>query len=117
MERKWVHFLFAMAGLALIFLSVKTSEWVWGFFGKPKTLIIYTASFVVSGAVVFWTWRSEEIFGLASECVTELSKVAWPTRRETMAATLVVIITVIVASVFLGVFDFLWASMTGLLYS
>jgi preprotein translocase subunit SecE len=72
---------------------------------------------VVSGVAVWWAWRNEEIFGLASECVTELSKVAWPTRRETGAATLVVIITVIIASVFLGVFDFLWASLTGLLYS
>lgn len=117
MERKWVHLLFAMAGLALVFLSVKTTEWVWGAFGKPKPLIVYAASFVVTGAVVLWAWRNEEIFGLASECVTELSKVAWPTRRETIAATLVVIVTVIIASVFLGVFDFLWASLTGLLYS
>ena len=69
MERKWVHLLFAMAGLALVFLSVKTTEWVWGAFSKPKPLIVYAASFVVAGAVVLWAWRSEEIFGVLPSSV------------------------------------------------
>jgi preprotein translocase subunit SecE len=116
MERKWVHFLYAMAGLALVFLLVKTGEWVWSYFAKPKQLILYAAAFVVSGGVVWLAWRSEEIFGLATEVVTELSKVAWPTRRETGMATLVVIVTVIVASLFLGMFDAIWAGMTGVIY-
>ena len=116
MERKWVHFLFAMAGLALVFLLVKTTDWVWSFFGKPSQMIVYAGSFVVAGVVVWVAWRNEEIFGLASECVTELSKVAWPTRRETSAATLVVIVTVIIASIFLGVFDGLWSALTRVIY-
>ena len=117
MERKWVHILFAAAGLARVFLLVRTSEWVWSYFAKPKQLIIYTTSFVLAGVGVYSAWRNEEIFGLASECVTELSKVSWPTRKETSAATLVVIVTVIIASLLLGVFDATWAYMTSLLYS
>lgn len=116
MERKWVHLLFAIAGLALVFLLIKTGDWVWSYFGKPKQLLLYSVSFVVATVVSYLAWSSEEIFGLASECVTELSKVAWPTRQETTAATLVVIVTVIIASVFLGVFDALWAALTGVLY-
>lgn len=116
MERKWVHILFATTGLALVFLLVKTSEWVWSYFAKPKPLIVYAGSLILAGVGVFWAWRNEEIFGLASECVAELSKVSWPTRKETGMATIVVIVTVIIASLLLGVFDATWAYLTGLLY-
>jgi preprotein translocase subunit SecE len=116
MDRKWVHFLYAMAGLVTIFLLIKTGDWVWSLFAKPKPLILYAASFVVGSVAIWLAWRSEELFGLASECVAELSKVSWPTRRETGAATLVVIVTVIIASIFLGIFDALWAYLTGHLY-
>jgi preprotein translocase SecE subunit len=117
MERKWVHLLYAVAGVALVYLLKQTTEWVWSYFGKPKPLIVYAASILVAGGTTWWASRNEEIFGLASECVTELGKVAWPTRQETTAATLVVIVTVIIASLFLGVFDATWAFVTGVLFN
>jgi len=39
--------------------------------------------------------------------VAELKKVAWPTRRETTVYTIVVIVTVVVVSALIGVFDIL----------
>ena len=116
MERKWVHFLFALAGIVAYLLLKLTSEWIWSYFGKPKSYITIPISFIVASAAVFVAWRSEEIFTLASECVTELMKVSWPMRKETMTATLVVIVTVIIASTFLGIFDGIWASLSRLLY-
>jgi len=116
MERKWVHFLFAAGGIIALFLLAKTGDWIWSYFGKPKPLVVYGLAALVAGIAVWVAWRNEEIFTLASECITELSKVSWPTRRETMAATLVVIVTVIIASGFLGMFDALWAYLTKLLY-
>ena len=95
---------------------LKTGAWVWEFFAKPKVLLLYAGSTLLTGIVSYLAWRNEELFNLASECVAELSKVAWPTRRETGMATIVVIVTVIVASVFLGVFDALWAALTAVLY-
>jgi preprotein translocase subunit SecE len=47
--------------------------------------------------------RSREFL---EECWTELKKVHWPTRQETQAATLVVIIAVIVVALYLGLVDF-----------
>lgn len=116
MERKWVHFLYAAAALALYVLVKNTGDWVWSFFGKPKALIVYSVSAVIVGVAVWIAWRNEQVFTLASECVTELGKVTWPTRRETMTATVVVIVTVIIASAFLGIFDGLWSSLTKFLY-
>jgi len=42
-----------------------------------------------------------------SEVVAEMRKVHWPTRKETYAATVVVIAVTVVIAVFLGVVDFL----------
>jgi preprotein translocase SecE subunit len=116
MESKWVHFLYAVAGFTLIFLFFKTGDWVWSYFSKPKPLPLYLGSLGIGGLITWLAWRNAELFNLASEVVAELGKVAWPTRRETGMATLVVIVTVVLASVILGIFDALWAGMTALLY-
>lgn len=39
------------------------------------------------------------------EVMAELKRVTWPSKKETMAATWVVIITVIILSIFLGIVD------------
>ena len=46
--------------------------------------------------------RSREFL---EECWSELKKVHWPSRKETQAATLVVIIGVVVVSLYLGLVD------------
>ena len=38
----------------------------------------------------------------------EMSKVTWPPRKELLQATGVVIVAVIIAGVYIGVFDFIW---------
>ena len=38
----------------------------------------------------------------------ELAKVTWPPRKELLTATGVVIVAVIIAGVYIGVFDFIW---------
>jgi len=40
------------------------------------------------------------------ECWIELKKVHWPTRKETQAATIVVIIGVTIVALYLGLVDF-----------
>jgi preprotein translocase subunit SecE len=40
------------------------------------------------------------------EAKTELKKVTWPTPKQTVASTSVVIIVVVIIAVFLGVVDF-----------
>jgi len=59
----------------------------------------------IAGVVCF---RNSEVRRLSDEVASELSKVTWPTRQETWAATIVVIVTVAVASLYLGIFDAIW---------
>ena len=40
-----------------------------------------------------------------TEVVSELRKVHWPTRQETVAATIVVIVVVMIVSLWLGIVD------------
>ena len=40
------------------------------------------------------------------EAKTELKKVTWPSRKDSLAATVIVLVTVIIVAVILGIFDF-----------
>jgi preprotein translocase subunit SecE len=51
-----------------------------------------------------------------TDVVLELSKVTWPTRKETYASTIVVIVTSLIAAAVVGAFDFVWSYFTDLLY-
>jgi preprotein translocase subunit SecE len=48
----------------------------------------------------------ERIIRFLKEAKGELKKVTWPTPKQTLASTSVVIIVVIIVSVFLGIVDF-----------
>jgi preprotein translocase SecE subunit len=115
---RYVHMMFAAGGLLLAFLLVQTGDWLWTFVSKakPPDLYINLGGFILAGLIAFRLWRSERVFGLASEVVNELKKVTWPTRKETSAATVVVIITVLIAAVILWAFDLFWIKITGLIY-
>lgn len=79
--------------------------------GRDVTLTRVIAFAIALGAAVF-VIRHGPTFQLANEVVDELAKVTWPTREETGNATVVVIVTVIVCSAYLGVFDAVWLSLT-----
>lgn len=49
------------------------------------------------------------------QTVGELRKVTWPSREEALSLTRIVLIVTIVMSAILGVLDFLFARMVGLL--
>ena len=98
-------------------------QWIWvtlswddpfigGVREVPMTAAIaYGIAFI--GAV--FTLKHKPTYELSLEIVDELSKVTWPSREETGNATVVVIVTVIICSVYLGAFDAVWLWLTDLL--
>ncbi len=46
-----------------------------------------------------------------SEVKVEVKKVTWPSRRESMGGTMVVLVTVLLMSLFLGLVDMLLAKL------
>lgn len=53
---------------------------------------------------------------LGLEVANELRNVTWPTWPETRVSTIVVLVTTIIVSVILGLFDALWGMVTGAIY-
>lgn len=108
-----------IVGLALSHMF----QWIWSTasltdplpFGLPDlpltTLLGYGAAFAGAGFVL----RHGPARALAGEIVDELARVTWPSREETGNATVVVIVTVLVCSAYLGVFDAIWLWVTDMI--
>jgi len=109
---KFVHLTFALAGILAAFILSRMGDWVWSYFTKPNDLAINVFAVVVSGGAALIAYRNERVFAAVVDVTRELEKVSWPTRKETSAATVVVLVTVIISAVILSSFDALWAFFT-----
>jgi preprotein translocase subunit SecE len=57
----------------------------------------------------------QQVMKFLSEAKAELKKVTWPSSKQTMASTLVVIIIVFIVSIYLGIIDFGLAKLVKLI--
>src|SRR5262245_56981596 len=114
---KAVHLMFLGGGVILFFLLNWTGDWIWGYFSRyPNEFVINGVAFAIALAAGITHYRNERVCTLANEVATELKKVTWPTRKETQAATLVVVVTVAISVVLLGFFDAIWSWLTDRIY-
>jgi preprotein translocase subunit SecE len=67
------------------------------------------------GAVVF-LWFSAEVNKFGMEVAGELRSVTWPTWPETRVSTIVVVVTTVVVSLILGLFDAVIGALTSVIY-
>jgi preprotein translocase subunit SecE len=109
---KYVHLAFAIGGLLAAFVLSKAGDWVWSYFAKPNELILNAFAIVVAGTAAVMAYRNERAFASVVDVTRELEKVTWPTRKETSAATIVVLVTVIIAALILSGFDAIWSFFT-----
>lgn len=114
---RWVQFAFvAVAGLTF-FLTDKLITFLWNFFDEPDSTLVTGTAAVLGILTGYLLYRHPKVKPLADEVAGELSKVTWPSRRETWYSTGVVIVTSIIAAIYLGVFDSLWSAFTDLIYA
>jgi preprotein translocase subunit SecE len=109
---KFVHLMFALGALLTAFIVSKMTDWAWSYFAKPNDLLINLIALVTAGTAAVVAYRNEQVFASVVEVTRELEKVTWPTRKETSAATIVVIVTVLIAALILSSFDVLWSKLT-----
>jgi preprotein translocase subunit SecE len=109
---KFVHLTFAIGGLLLAFLLSRVVDWGWSYVAKPNDLIVNLAAIVVAGVAAVSVYRNERAYASIVEITRELEKVSWPTRKETSAATVVVLVTVLIAALVLSGFDAIWSFFT-----
>lgn len=61
---------------------------------------------VMAAAGVFWTTEpGKQLFGFAKDSVAEAKRVVWPTRKETLQTTGVVVLFAVVMALFLWAVD------------
>ena len=117
-ERYVVVTIAALAIVTAMALS-RGFEWFWitmewndtPLFGREFKLSSLLA-YGISAACAAVCLKHETIYPLLVEVVDELAKVVWPTRKETEHATVIVVVTVLICSAFLGVFDAVWLWVT-----
>jgi preprotein translocase subunit SecE len=79
------------------------------YFLKDNALILRIVSVLaglVLAALVVWTSApGKQFFAFAQEAVVETKKVVWPTRKETVQTTGLVLVFVLVMAIFLWIVD------------
>ncbi|MGB8223243.1 MAG: preprotein translocase subunit SecE [Polyangiales bacterium] len=121
---RWVQFAYAACAIALAWFLIKSSNAVWTILAdsvdavpEPNATAIAVGSGLVAFIAAVIAYRSKRIHTFVLEVCVELSKVAWPTRKETWSQTIIVIIVSIIAAIILGVYDAVWSHITDLIYN
>ncbi|TAJ81484.1 MAG: preprotein translocase subunit SecE [Gallionellaceae bacterium] len=94
--------------LVLAFLLVVAG--VVGFYALKDSASVLRVMSVLVGVLaatgVFWTTESgKRLFGFAQDSVAEAKRVVWPTRKETLQTTGVVVLFAVVMALFLWAVD------------
>lgn len=102
---------FAFAGILMYFIVSVLLEVAAGTFGVVARFrsneIVQHGLPVGLGLITFLVlFMNRKIHAWADECVTEVRKVVWPSRKDTVAMTTVVCVMVLLSGLGFGVFDF-----------
>jgi preprotein translocase subunit SecE len=113
---RWVQFAFIGAALIGFYLFDKIIHLVWDFFQEPDPTLVTASAAALALLISFLCYRNPKVHQFSHDVAGELSKVTWPSRKETWANTIVVVITSIIAAIILFAFDMTWSSITDLIY-
>jgi preprotein translocase subunit SecE len=122
---RWIQMTFVAAAVFLFWLLDKTVVLLWKLASDTWTMLpevdrvsIYltVASGIIAALITRALYANEKLNRLSHDVIGELVKVSWPTRDEVYVSTIVVIITSIISSIILGVYDAIWSAVTDLIY-
>lgn len=118
-NQRAVAVLFIIGGvLAGVFFRSLVSA-VMGYAVIEDPLVAGIAASSIAGAVagivtVFVLLRNQVASTFTDSVVSELKRVTWPTREETISNTGIVVGATLFFAALLSTYDFLWAKLTGL---
>lgn len=112
-HQKWVTLSYLAVAALLAFVALQLGQKLVGAYDLEARVrnaeLLLRGFSVLAGLVLFIAlYRSEQATQFMTEVVVELSRVTWPTRKETSAATVLVVIMVVISGLFLGLLDYLW---------
>jgi len=106
--------------LKLVAAAVVLVAGIYGFyyFGAYSALLRVVGLLVIAGiaaAIALQTAQGRQLWQFAGDARTEVRKVVWPTRQETVQTTLVVIVMVLILGIILWLFDMMLMGILRLL--
>ena len=122
-DRRVLGFLWLGLAVVLWLMLRDLSHWVFGLLDIPNARIagVFEMSAMAAAAVAAVTavvlWRMKPVYDFCLETVVETRQVIWPSRRETRENTVIVVVVSLAMAVVLGLFDLLWAKLSGLILS
>jgi len=115
-HQKWVNLsyltLAALVGYVIYALSFKVVG-SYDLETRVRHVDLFVRGLAIAvGAVLFFVLnRNKNANQFMNEVVVELSRVTWPTQKETTSATLVVIVMVMISGLILGLLDYFWTAL------
>jgi preprotein translocase subunit SecE len=113
--QKWVNLSYLATAALLGYLVFALSTKLVGVYDLETRvhsigLILQIAAVVIAGIAFLVVYQNDDANQFMNEVMLELSRVSWPTTKETSSSTVVVMIMVLICGVILGLFDYLWIS-------
>ena len=113
-RQKWVNLVFTaiailVAAVAFIALSKITAVYNLESRVKQIDLIVRLGSLVLGAAVGFGMYLNDQSNAFTNEVILEVSRVTWPTSKDTTNATIWVVLFVLISGAFLGALDSFWS--------
>ena len=110
-NQKWVNLSFLAAAILVGYIVFTLSGKIVAAYDLETRIrnvdLILRGAAVAVGAILFISlYRNERGNQFMNEVVVELSRVVWPTPKETSSATMIVIIMVVISGVVLGLLDY-----------
>ena len=108
---KYVNAMFLGASVVVWLIAQHYTAFVIGYFqlgrklGGGTDFLLHGLPLLMAILTFFLLRRNATSFNFTSDSVSELTKVAWPSQKETRLGTIVVIVTVIMAGAVLGLVD------------
>lgn len=114
--QKWVNLSYLVVAALLGYLVFALGAKIVGIYDlearvRNVDLIVRGVS-VAAAAILFlalyWNQQANQFM---NEVMVELSRVSWPTQKETSSATMIVIIMVVISGMVLGLMDYLLTTL------
>ncbi|MBS1959071.1 MAG: preprotein translocase subunit SecE [Bdellovibrionales bacterium] len=109
-RQKWVNLVLlsvAVLVAAVLFVGLSKIAAVYNLESSVKQIdmIIRFGSIALGAALGFGLYLNDQSNAFLNEVVLEMSRVTWPTQKETINATIWVVLFVIIVGAVLGAFD------------
>jgi len=111
--QKWVTVSYLAAAVLVGYVVFALSQRLAGVYDletrvRNVELILRGVSVLLAAIFFFVLLRHQKANTFMNEVMVELSRVSWPTQKETTSATMIVLVMVIISGVLLGFLDYLW---------